>query len=89
MSAHNKTLGRFHLSDIPQLSYAKHLFQEKTLTSVTSNTRADGREFLELAARIPIETHTRLYPLEAANEALIDLKQDRVRGTAVLELAPA
>jgi propanol-preferring alcohol dehydrogenase len=73
-----------HLSDVPQLSYAKHLFQERTLTSVTSNTRADGREFLELAARIPIETHTRLYPLEAANEALLDLKQDRVRGAAVL-----
>lgn len=73
-----------HLSDIPPLSYALHLFQERTLQSVTANTRADGRELLELAARIPIRTHTTLYPLEAANEALLDLKQDRVRGAAVL-----
>jgi propanol-preferring alcohol dehydrogenase len=76
-----------HLSEIPPLSYTKHLFQERTLQSVTANTRADGRELLELAARIPIETHTSLYPLEAANEALLDLKQDRVRGAAVLQVS--
>ena len=63
--------------------------EERTLQSVTANTREDGRELLELAAAIPIEGRTTAYPLEAANEALIDLKQDRVRGTAVLEPAPA
>ena len=76
-----------HLSDVPVLGYQQHLFQERTLKSVTSNTREDGRELLELAARIPIRTRVTGYPLEAANEALVDLKQGRVRGAAVLELA--
>ncbi len=78
-----------HLSEVPPLDYQKHLFQERTLQSVTANTREDGRELLELATRIPITTHTSGYPLEAANEALIDLKQDRVRGAAVLEIREA
>lgn len=78
-----------HLSDVPPLDYSRHLFQEKTLRSVTANTREDGRLLLDLAARIPIETHTTSYPLEAANEALLDLKQDRVRGAAVLQVEGA
>jgi len=75
-----------HLSPVPCLDYEKHLFQERTLQSVTANTREDGRALLELAARIPIRTHTHSYPLEHANEALLDLKQDRIRGAAVLDL---
>ena len=78
-----------HLSDVPPLDYQRHLFQERTLQSVTANTRADGRELLELAASIPIRTRTTPYPLEAANQALSDLKRDRVRGSAVLEVAAA
>jgi propanol-preferring alcohol dehydrogenase len=74
-----------HLSAIPPLDYERHLFQERALTSVTANTRADGRALLRLAAEIPIRTHTTVYPLEEANQALIDLKNDRVRGAAVLE----
>ena len=62
-------------------------FQERCLQSVTANTREDARELLELAAAIPIRTRIQTYPLEAANEALIDLKRDRVRGSAVLEVA--
>jgi len=77
-----------HLSEIPPLDYDAHLFQERTLTSVTANTRADGSEHLRLAAEIPIETDVHPYPLEAANEALIDLKQDRIQGSAILEIAP-
>jgi propanol-preferring alcohol dehydrogenase len=77
-----------HLSDVPGLDYQRHLFQERTLTSVTANTRADGRALLRLAAEIPIRTHTAVYPLERANEALADLKADRVRGAAVLEIGP-
>jgi propanol-preferring alcohol dehydrogenase len=75
-----------HLSQIPPLDYPAHLFQERTLCSVTANTRADGAALLALAAEVPIRTHTRGYPLEAANQALLDLKQDRVRGCAVLEI---
>ncbi len=76
-----------HLSEIPALDYARHLFQERRLQSVTANTREDGRELLELADSIPIRTWTVTYPLEAAGEALVDLKQDRIRGAAVLEIA--
>ena len=75
-----------HLSDLPPLEYQRHLFQEREIRSVTANTREDGRALLELARSIPVETHTLLYPLEAANEALIDLKQDRIRGAAVLTM---
>jgi alcohol dehydrogenase, propanol-preferring len=75
-----------HLSDVPPLDYQRHLFQERTLTSVTANTREDGRVLLHLAGAIPIRTHTACYPLERANEALADLKNDRVRGAAVLEI---
>ena len=75
-----------HLSGIPPLDYAAHLFQERELRSVTANTRADGRRLLELAEEIPLATHTVPYPLERAGDALIDLKQDRLRGAAVLSV---
>jgi len=78
-----------HLSDIPPLDYRRHLFDEREIRSVTANTREDGRALLALAEEIPIRTHTVAYPLSAANEALIDLKQDRVQGAAVLEIANA
>lgn len=73
-----------HLSDIPQLDYQRHLFQERSLCSVTANTRHDGREFLEAAARIPVRVSWVAYPLEQADRALADLAHDRVNGAAVL-----
>jgi len=75
-----------HLSQIPALDYQRHLFQERKLRSVTANTRDDARALLALAREIPIVTHTAPYPLAAANDALADLKHDRIRGAAVLEL---
>lgn len=76
-----------HLSDVPPLDYQRHLFQERELRSVTANTRADGEALLRLAAEIPLRTHTVPYPLERAGDALVDLKADRIRGAAVLEVA--
>lgn len=73
-----------HLSDIPVLNYRRHLFQERNLRSVTSNTREDGREFLDLAARIGIRVTTTPYPLDRADQALADLAGGRVNGAAVL-----
>ena len=73
-----------HLSDVPPLRYAEHLFEERTLTSVTANTRADGEAFLDVAARIPIQLATQPYPLAEADRALADLSHDRVTGAAVL-----
>lgn len=75
-----------HLTDVPALDYQRHLFQERTLQSVTANTREDGLALLDLATSIPIRTRTQIYPLERANEALLDLAEDRIQGAAVLEL---
>jgi propanol-preferring alcohol dehydrogenase len=73
-----------HLSDIPSLNYERHLFEERTIRSVTANTRADGEEFLQTAARIGIRVITAPYPIDQANRALSDLAHDRVNGAAVL-----
>jgi alcohol dehydrogenase, propanol-preferring len=73
-----------HLSDIPSLDYQRHLFEERTVRSVTANTRTDGEEFLAAAARFGIRVSAVPYPFEAADQALVDLASDRVNGAAVL-----
>jgi alcohol dehydrogenase, propanol-preferring len=73
-----------HLTDIPPLRYADHLFYERNLCSVTANTRADGRAFLAHAARHRMRVAVTEYPLDAADRALADLAADRVNGAAVL-----
>jgi alcohol dehydrogenase, propanol-preferring len=78
-----------HLSEIPPLDYRRHLFQERTLTSVTANTRADGEEMLAAAASFGLRVTTTRYRLEEADRALADLAADRVRGAAVLVPAGA
>jgi alcohol dehydrogenase, propanol-preferring len=75
-----------YLSDIPAMNYEKHLFRERTLTSVTANTRQDGRELLALAAQIPIRTEVSLFPLAQANEALAMVKNSTMRGSGVLKI---
>lgn len=74
-----------HLSDIPVIEYP-WLFEERQIRSVTANTRSDGVEFLEVAARIPMRVSTTPYPLRAADRALADLADDRVSGAAVLQV---
>ena len=73
-----------HLSDIPALNYAEELFREKQLRSVTANTRADGEEFLRLAARLQVRPTVTPRPLAEADRALADLAADRITGAAVL-----
>ena len=68
----------------PPLSYDKYLFQERQLRSVTSNTRADAREFLAFAAEHKLAVTTHSYPLDAADQALRDLKAGTFDGAAVL-----
>jgi len=75
--------GGIHMSDIPAFAYAL-LWGERVVRSVANLTRADAIEFLPLAARIPIATHTVAYPLAQANEALADLRAGRFSGAAVL-----
>jgi propanol-preferring alcohol dehydrogenase len=75
-----------HLSDIPELNYQKHLFQERQVRSVASNTRADARAFLDFAGRHHIDLTTPNYPLSQADRALSDLAGGRISGAAVLRL---
>lgn len=77
-----------HLSAIPALDYASELFFERQVRSVTANTRADGHEFLALAARLSLALTTTAYPFEAADKALEDLAADRITGSAVLRVRP-
>jgi propanol-preferring alcohol dehydrogenase len=73
-----------HLSDIPELNYQRHLFEERQLRSVTSNTRQDAREFLAFAGRHHLEVTTPRYPMSQADRALDDLSAGRIAGAAVL-----
>jgi len=78
-----------HMSDIPTFPYAD-LWGERSIVSVANLTRADGREFLELAERIPVRTSTTRFALAQANEALDGLRGGELEGAAVLvpRLAP-
>jgi propanol-preferring alcohol dehydrogenase len=77
--------GGIHMSDIPSFPY-ELLWGERVLRSVAHLTRRDGDELLALAPRVPVRTEVSSYPLEAANEALADLRAGRLRGAAVLEI---
>jgi len=79
-------LAGIHLSNIPALDYRRHLFQERTIRSVTSNTRHDGEEFLVLAQRLGVQVTTTPVAFEHADLALRDLAAGHVRGAAVLSL---
>jgi len=78
------TIAGIHLSDVPSLNYQRHLFQERQIRSVSSNTRADAREFLAFAAQHRIEVTALPYALDCADAALNDLKFGRIAGAAVL-----
>jgi alcohol dehydrogenase, propanol-preferring len=73
-----------HLTDVPRLVYADELFREKQLRSVTANTRADGEEFLRLAAALRVRPTVSPRPLAEADRVLADLAGDRITGAAVL-----
>ncbi|HSB42503.1 MAG TPA: zinc-dependent alcohol dehydrogenase family protein [Methylomirabilota bacterium] len=77
-------LAGIYMTDVPAMAYEPNLFWEKTLRSVTANTRSDGLALLTEAAAVPIRPRITRYPLAAANTALQDLAGDRVEGTAVL-----
>ncbi len=72
-----------HMSDIPAFPY-RDLWQERSVRSVANLTRVDAREFLALAPRIPVRTSVTTYPLQAAGEALDDLRAGRFTGAAVI-----
>jgi alcohol dehydrogenase, propanol-preferring len=76
-------LGGIHMSPVPSMPY-ELLYHERVIRSVANNTRKDGEDFLEIAAKIPIHTQVQTFALEEANVALNALKNDAIRGAAVL-----
>ncbi len=75
--------GGIHMSDIPGFAY-RELWGERAIMSVANLTRADADAFLARARGLELETHVKVHPLEAANEALADLRAGRLQGAAVL-----
>lgn len=73
-----------HMSDIPSFPY-NILWQERQLVSVANLTRQDGIDFLKVATQANIGTHTTVFPLQSANEALAQLRDGRLVGAAVLQ----
>lgn len=76
-------LGGIHMSTIPGFDYSL-IYGERVVRSVANNTRVDGREFLAEAARIPVRTHIETFNFDQANEAMIALQNDAIRGAGVL-----
>jgi propanol-preferring alcohol dehydrogenase len=77
-------LAGIYMTDIPRMDYTDNLFYEKELRSVTANTREDGEELLEEAAKIPIRPRIHEFDLEEANRALYLLKKDKIAGSGAL-----
>jgi alcohol dehydrogenase, propanol-preferring len=77
-------INAIHLDRIPQFDYDRLLWGERQIRSVANMTRADARDFLDLAGRIGIEPRVTTFPLDRANEALAAIKSDSVDGAAVI-----
>jgi propanol-preferring alcohol dehydrogenase len=73
--------------ELLRLDYPAHLWMEKEIKSVANVAASDVRDFLELAAEIPIKPETEEFPLFDANQALMELKQGKIRGAKVLRIA--
>ncbi len=79
-------LAGIHMTPIPAIDYDRDLFGERTIRSVTANTKQDGLDLLREAAEIPIRSQTQRFQLEDANAALQALKAGRIRGAGVLAI---
>jgi propanol-preferring alcohol dehydrogenase len=77
--------GGIHMSDIPSFPY-RLLWDERQIRSVANLTRADGEEFLAIVPQVPVKSQLTVYPLNAANQALDDLRNGHLQGAAVLEI---
>ncbi|HET7910241.1 MAG TPA: zinc-dependent alcohol dehydrogenase family protein [Nitrospira sp.] len=79
-------LAGIHMSAIPSIDYDRDLFGERSISSVTANTRQDGIELLREAAAIPIRPRTQRFSLAEANQALQNLKRGAINGAGVLAI---
>jgi propanol-preferring alcohol dehydrogenase len=78
-------INAIHMSPIPEMAY-ELIYGERTLRSVANATYRDGIEFLQLAVEVPVKARVQMYPLEEANQALLDVKHSRINGEAVLRV---
>ena len=79
-------INAIHLDRVPQFDYDRLLWGERQLRSVTNMTRADARDFLEIAANVGMRPKVTAFPLDQANEALLAVKRDAIDGAAVIVL---
>jgi len=79
-------INAIHLDRIPEFDYDHLLWGERQIRSVTNMTRADARDFLQIAAEINLRPRTTVFPLDQANEALAAVKSDSIDGAAVIVL---
>jgi propanol-preferring alcohol dehydrogenase len=77
-------INAIHLDRIPEFDYDSLLWGERQIRSVANMTRADARDFLEMAAKIGLKPRVTVFPLEQANEALAAVKKDQIDGAAVI-----
>ena len=82
----NVAIADIYMSRIPELDYGL-LYEERSVKSVANYTRDDAREFLDLAAKIPIRTQIREFTLEETNNAMLLLKQSKIGGSAVIRIS--
>lgn len=81
------SLADITMSPIPEIDYDRLLFHERIIRSVANSTREDVREFLRVAAEIPVRTEVQTFPLEQANQALQAMKHSRIHGAGVLQIS--
>jgi propanol-preferring alcohol dehydrogenase len=79
------TLAGITMSAIPSMDYSL-LYQERVIRSVANSTRLDAREFLQLAAEVPLQTEVEIFKLEQANQGLQALKKSEIKAAAVLRM---
>ncbi|HTP57761.1 MAG TPA: zinc-dependent alcohol dehydrogenase family protein [Spirochaetia bacterium] len=75
-----------HMSNIPSFPY-KILWEERTVRSVANLTREDAREFLSLAPEVPVRTEVEVFALDGVNMALSRLRDGKITGSAVIDIA--
>jgi propanol-preferring alcohol dehydrogenase len=79
-------LAGIHMSDVPAMPY-ELLWHERSLRSVANMTRTDAQEFMDLAGEAGIRVEHQVFPLDEANDALLAVRTDAVRGAAVLQVS--
>jgi propanol-preferring alcohol dehydrogenase len=72
--------------ELLKMDYPGHLWLEKEIKSVANVARRDVQEFLDLAAEVPVKPEVQVYGLEEANQALVELKERKIRGAKVLQI---